>query len=341
MPHRAPYLDTVTFRWEGAFRARDPVEPAAYGYNLINFLRDVPDIWPRIDKRGMHPEVVKLMSQVATGADGSRDAGEKLYAGVEQRTKPWIAGRHTDQPIDHTPDTVSYLESVKRIIRPLTEEKYKRTFGFGEIRDNYIRHEAMDSAYIRPHSGVWELVYAATKSGILSDAQATQWGLKYLSPHDANIPALVSGLGTLPPEREHERGKGAEYLKASKIRALSALINDAPPEKLQLMHKFMHEARTKFFGMTVKVEGERAAWGDAEAKTLYAAHSKNNPTEGWLKRADESFHFYHPGDMQRAVKQAVASAPPKHVAHAPEPSLFSTVACALTGYYCPKPTRER
>ncbi|MFM9889048.1 MAG: hypothetical protein ACKVOE_00165 [Rickettsiales bacterium] len=341
MPNRRPYLDSVTFHWEGAYRARDPVEPAAYGYNLVNFMRDVPSIWPQLDKRGMHPDVVKLMDQVMAADKGSRAAGEKLFAGVGSRTEEWLAGRHTDKPIDQKPDTLSYLESVKRIIRPLTEEKYKRTFGFGNIHDDYIRHEAMDSSYIRPHSGVWSLVYAATKSGILSDAQATEWKLKYLSPHDANIPALVSGLGSLPPEREHERGKGAEYMKASKIHALGELINDAPVEKRQQMQKFMHEARTKFFGMTVAVEGERARWGDAEAKTLYAAHTNSNPTEGWLKRAEESFHYYYPPDMHRAVKQAVASVPPKDVAPSPEPSVLGTVACVMTGYYCPKPPRAR
>lgn len=348
MSQQKPYLDTVTFHWEGAYRAHDPKEPAAYGYNLINFLRDAPATWPNIDKRGMHPEVLKLMKVVVAGGKEAHAAAEQLFTGVGARTVEWVKGRNTDKPINQLPDTLTYLDSVKRIIRPLTEENYKHQFGFGKIKDDYIRHEAMDSTYIRPHSGVWEIVYASTKAGILSDAQATQWGLKYLSPHDANIPALVSGIGTLPPAREHERGKGAAYLKASKIGMLSDLINAAPPEKIQQMHVFMHEARTKYFSQTVAVEGERAQWGDAEAKNFYASHLQTKPTEGWLKRADESFQYYHPEAMHRAIKQATQPPAPKPPAPAAEPSflgtVFSSVACAVSGYYCaptPKSPRTR
>jgi hypothetical protein len=275
---------------------------------------------------------------VVAGGAGARAAGEQLFSGVGERTQPWTAGRHTDQPINQTPDTLNYLESVKRIIRPLTEARYNRDFGFGNIRDEYIRHEAMDSSYIRPHSGPWELVYAATRAGILSDAQATQWGLRYLTPHDANIPALVSGNGVLPANRENDRGKGAEYLKASKMHLLGELINDATPNQLQQMRGFMHEARTRFFGMTVAVEGERAGWGDPEGQRLYTAHTRNNPTQGWLNRANASFAHYYPEAMQRAVHQAQAQPRPQHIAAAEEPSLFSSItsaACAFTGFFCP------
>lgn len=337
MSKKKPYLDAVTFKWEGAYREHDPVEPAAYGYNLVNFMRDVPEIWRNLNKTGMHADVITLMNRVVAGGSGARAAGVELFAGIGERTKEWAEGKHKDEPINQTRDTLNYLESIKRIIRPLTEEKYNAKFGFAGIRDERIRHEAMDMSYIRPHSGPWALVYAATKAGILTDAKATELGLRYLTPHDANIPALISGLPetsdgkhALPDHLEEYRGKGKEYLKASKIKLLGDIINAAPEAKRDAMHKFMHEARTKFFEQTVAVEGERARWGDPEAKKLYAAHTKSNPTQGWLNRANESFNYYPHEEMERAVKQAKAAPAPAGVKQAE-----TNFLCDWTGFLCP------
>ncbi len=343
MGNARPYLDAVTFHYEGAYRAHDPVERAAYGYNITNFLRDAPSLWPTMDKQGMHPQVVSLMQTIVGGGSNARHAAEQLFDGVGERTQAFSKGRTNDIPINHAPDTMSYLDSVKRIIRPLTERNYNHQFGLGAIRDEYIRHEAMDSIYIRPHSGVWSIVYADQKAGILGDNQAATMGYKYISPLDANMPAIMSGnpARELPQEREKDRGKGKAYLflKAE----LANLINHATPQQTQAMHYYMREARVKYFSNTVEAERINAGYGDDEAGRLYAAHSKTNPTEGWLRRAEASFGYYHPAGMQRALQQAAAQVHPVQAAPV-EQSWLGSIVCGVTGFMCPadaKSTRQR
>lgn len=336
MGNRKPYLDAVTFHYEGAYRAHDPHEAAAYGYNITNFLRDAPATWRGLDKHDMHPQVVSLMNRIAAGGQDARHAAEQLFSGVGQRTQAFMNGRTNDIPINHNADTITYLDSVKRIIRPLTEQNYNRQFGLGAIRDEYTRHEAMDSIYIRPHSGVWSIVYAAKHAGILSDAQATAMGYKYITPLDANIPAVMSGnpARELPSNREQDRGKGRAYLSLKP--ELAELINHATPQQMQAMHFYMHEARVKYFSNTVEAERIMASYGDEEGAKLYAAHTKTNPTEGWIARADASLAYYHPAGMQRALQQAAVQVRPAQDV-AKESSWIdkaSSVACSLTGFFC-------